>query len=283
MKPAFYPREIGRSISTGMSLVPRLACPTMRKHCWTGQQWHPSQILPPAALFELLDQLAQGLFVVLVGHQRRVGRVHDQAIGQAQGDDQVLVAAANDRALRSSVLGACRGSCSPGRRCRAAGPGPASFRRRPTQTGPRSPAPRWPVPSPRSRSTPREWPRTRGPARPDSRACRRPAAIFSSRACISGSCRARRVENRPGPPHEDAGVPVEVAGGEKLLRPARPWAFRGTAQPRTSARPCSRRSTHGRAAFDVAERLGRIGRLDAEGHDPLRPLVDQRTACRTAP
>ena len=105
----------------------------------------------------ILTNCADRFFVVLVGHQRRVGRVHDDAIGNAQGDDQMIVRSAHDRAAgaQAQVLG--RDRVALARRCLAAGRSPANCRRRPRRTAPRSPPRRGRAPSRHSRSTRPGW------------------------------------------------------------------------------------------------------------------------------
>ncbi len=57
-----------------------------------------SKIFSPAALLHNFDQFSDRFFVVLVGDQRGVGGLHDDAIGNSQRDQQMIRIAADDRA-----------------------------------------------------------------------------------------------------------------------------------------------------------------------------------------
>ena len=60
----------------------------------------PLQILSPATLFQEFYELAYGFFVVLVGNQRGVGRMDDDAVFNSQRGDEMIVARPDDRARR---------------------------------------------------------------------------------------------------------------------------------------------------------------------------------------
>src|ERR1700741_2754780 len=68
--------------------------------CWG---WLTLQVVSPSKFFELLYDFADLLFVVLVGDECSLGRVNDNAIFHAERHDQVLPAAANDRAAGSEA------------------------------------------------------------------------------------------------------------------------------------------------------------------------------------
>src|SRR6478609_11867229 len=76
------------------------------------------------------------------------------------------------------------------------------------------------------------------------------------------------VENGSRFPDENSAVPIEVAAGDVLFRDSLGGLFAEFLYGEHAF-------LYTLAAFDIAERFGRVGRLNAEGHERLRLGFDQ--------
>src|ERR1043166_9028245 len=66
-----------------------------------GRATQPSaalKVIAPAAGLQLFDHFADGFLVMFAGDERGAGRVDDDAVFDAERDDQVLAAGADDAA-----------------------------------------------------------------------------------------------------------------------------------------------------------------------------------------